>query len=73
MLSGILYYTLVPIAVVSAVFFLPKWLYWITPYAYSPYDVLVKQYSRKVALGVYIGMIVVLDAFFFLLEATKHW
>jgi hypothetical protein len=53
-------------------FFMPKWLYWITPKAYSAYDVLSEQYGGRTALW-FIAIVVVVGAgIFFVLEYGSH-
>jgi hypothetical protein len=71
--ADILFSVLIAVIVVSAAFFIPKWLYWITPYADSAYNVLAGQYGRKVALWVYVGLIAVFSVASFLLMATEYW
>jgi Na+/proline symporter len=49
-------------------FFVPKWLFWITPKAYSVYDVLSEQYGRRTSLLIIALVAAVMAGIFFILE-----
>jgi uncharacterized PurR-regulated membrane protein YhhQ (DUF165 family) len=69
---SIVLWILLPLAALLAAFFLPKWLYWISPRAYSVYDVLSEQYGRRTALWIILLTAAVLSGVFFLLEYGSH-
>ncbi len=53
-------------------FFMPKWLYWITPRAYSAWDVLSEQYGRRTAIVIIIVVALLISGTFFILEYGSH-
>ncbi len=65
---SIVIWILLPAVAIAAAFFLPKWLYWISPKAYSAYDVLSEQYGRRTALWILLVVAVIGAGIFFLLE-----
>ena len=64
--------TLVILLSVIGRFFLPKWLYWISPKAYSAWDVLSEQYGNKTSIWIIIIVSVIGFGIFFLLEYGSY-
>ena len=72
MFAAIFFYFVLPAIVLFGIFFVPKWLFWITPHAYSPYDVLAGQYGRKAALWIIAITVVVIGGIFFVLHYGSY-
>jgi hypothetical protein len=58
------------VVMVGMVFFVPKWLFWISPHASSAWDVLAGQYGPKAAVWIIVVTIVVVGGIFLFL--TLH-
>ena len=68
----ILFWILIPLFIIFVAFFLPKWLYWISPRAYSAFDVLSEQYGRRTAVWIIAVVVAIGAGIFFLLECGSH-
>ena len=69
---GIIWIIVVIVALVAA-FFMPKWLFWITPRAYSVHDVLSEQYgSRTSFLIIALTAAVIGGLYFLLVWGSEH-
>lgn len=50
-MMSLLFYVIMLAVAIGAAFFLPKWLFWITPHSNSAYDVLAGHRERMKADG----------------------
>lgn len=63
---------LLPFVAIVVACFLPKWLYWITPHAYSVHDVLAEQYGTRWAKIIILIAATFLSLLFAVLRYGSH-
>jgi len=63
---------LLPFVAIVVACYLPKWLYWITPHAYSVHDVLREQYGSRAATIIILAVAACLSLVFAVLRYGSH-